>query len=303
MSEALAPLSAAELVEKVVLGGDLSALNSAERLQYYNAVCNSVGLNPLTRPFEFLVLEGKTVLYAKREATDQLRYLRHITVTAVDGKLVDGVYVVTAAVSDDSGRQDQSTGAVPLVKEQGEWKESKSGKKFFQGNGVFASLSPTDKANAMMKAETKAKRRATLSLCGLGIPDESELDDLTPAAPAEQPRVVSQPQSKSAPEPTPAPPAYTAPEGERPTWQDMRKVWHTSATINETEWKGIFAASKPAGWKNSDVVTLIESNLACKAKEIPNGPVYDLVVRYFSFPPVAVAPESGPPSEKTEPGE
>ena len=32
-------------------------------------------------------------------------------------------------------------------------------------------------ANAMMKAETKAKRRATLSLCGLGLMDELEVSD------------------------------------------------------------------------------------------------------------------------------
>ena len=32
-------------------------------------------------------------------------------------------------------------------------------------------------ANAMMKAETKAKRRATLSICGLGWMDEVEALD------------------------------------------------------------------------------------------------------------------------------
>jgi len=34
----------------------------------------------------------------------------------------------------------------------------------------------------MMKAETKAKRRATLSICGLGIPDESEIETFDPQA-------------------------------------------------------------------------------------------------------------------------
>jgi hypothetical protein len=33
-------------------------------------------------------------------------------------------------------------------------------------------------ANALMKAETKAKRRATLSLCGLGMLDETEVSDI-----------------------------------------------------------------------------------------------------------------------------
>jgi hypothetical protein len=34
-----------------------------------------------------------------------------------------------------------------------------------------------DPPNAMMKAVTKAKRRAVLALCGLGISDESEIED------------------------------------------------------------------------------------------------------------------------------
>ena len=33
-------------------------------------------------------------------------------------------------------------------------------------------------ANAIMKAETKAKRRVTLSICGLGMLDETELETI-----------------------------------------------------------------------------------------------------------------------------
>ena len=36
-------------------------------------------------------------------------------------------------------------------------------------------------ANALMKAETKAKRRVTLSLCGLSWPDESEVESIPEA--------------------------------------------------------------------------------------------------------------------------
>jgi hypothetical protein len=37
-------------------------------------------------------------------------------------------------------------------------------------------------ANALMKAETKAKRRVTLSICGLGMLDESEVESIPGAA-------------------------------------------------------------------------------------------------------------------------
>jgi hypothetical protein len=39
-----------DVMEKVVIGGDLSELNAAQRAEYYTAVCRSLGLNPLTKP-------------------------------------------------------------------------------------------------------------------------------------------------------------------------------------------------------------------------------------------------------------
>ena len=45
-----------EVVETVVIGGDLAELNAAPRAEYYAAVCRSLGLNPLTKPFEYLTL-------------------------------------------------------------------------------------------------------------------------------------------------------------------------------------------------------------------------------------------------------
>ena len=48
----------------------------------------------------------------------------------------------------------------------------------------------------MMKAETKAKRRLTLSLCGLGLLDETEVEGqsfATPYQPAQAPQAISSP--------------------------------------------------------------------------------------------------------------
>ena len=64
---------------------------------------------------------------------------------------------------------------------------TQNGKRYFQGNGNFISLPPEAKANAMMKAETKAKRRVTLSICGLGMLDESEFDTIRNTRPIETP--------------------------------------------------------------------------------------------------------------------
>ena len=58
----------AAIVERVLATGDLAKLSSAERINYYNAVCRSVGLNPLTQPFQYITLNGKLTLYVRRDA-------------------------------------------------------------------------------------------------------------------------------------------------------------------------------------------------------------------------------------------
>ena len=62
-----------EVMESVLLKGDLSKLTSQERADYYLTVCRTIGLNPTTQPLAFITLNGKMVLYALRAASDQLR--------------------------------------------------------------------------------------------------------------------------------------------------------------------------------------------------------------------------------------
>lgn len=142
-------------IEQVLAYGDLTKMSSSQRTTYYVRVCESLGLNPLTRPFEFINLNGKLVFYARRDCTDQLRNLHHVTVAIASRERIEDVYVVTAKATLPSGRADESTGAVTV------------------GNLKGDAL-----ANALMKAETKAKRRVTLSICGLSVPDETELETM-----------------------------------------------------------------------------------------------------------------------------
>ncbi len=155
------PRIGADTMEKALLGGDLKSLTPRERLNYYHEVCKSLGLNPLTRPFEYLVLNNKLILYAKRECTEQLRQIRNVSVSIKAREVTEGCYVVTAAATLPDGRSDESVGAVPIDGLKGE-----------------------GRSNAIMKAETKAKRRVTLSICGLAFLDESEVGSVRDAAPA-----------------------------------------------------------------------------------------------------------------------
>lgn len=148
----------AAILEKVVIEGDLSTLSPVERVTYYRRVCETQGLNPFTKPFLYIVLNGKLKLYAARDCTDQLRKRDSISVSITSREVLEGIFVVTAEGRKPDGRTDTSIGAVPIENLKGE-----------------------ARANAMMKAETKAKRRVTLSICGLGWLDESETDSIPDA--------------------------------------------------------------------------------------------------------------------------
>jgi hypothetical protein len=120
-----------------------------------------MGLDPFTKPFDILRLNGKEVLYCTRSGTQQLNKLHKVShlITSRDTNAEAGVYIVTSKASLPDGRCTESIGAVNIAGLKGEMY-----------------------ANAIMKAETKAKRRATLDLLGLGVLDESEAETIPNAS-------------------------------------------------------------------------------------------------------------------------
>jgi hypothetical protein len=141
------------VMERVMVSGDLSPLTPTQRSEYYMRVCQSVGLNPLTKPFAYIKLNGKLTLYALRDCADQLRNIYGISIEIVDRKLTDGFLSVHVRATNKDGRKDEDYGVVPIA----------------------GTLAGEAGANLIMKAVTKAKRRVTLSICGLGMLDETEV--------------------------------------------------------------------------------------------------------------------------------
>jgi hypothetical protein len=202
------PKIGAETMEKVLILGDLKTLTPRERVAYYNGVCQWLGLNPLTQPFSYLHLNGKLLLYAKRECTDQLRKLHGVNLAIKAREVTEGCYVVTAAATLPDGRHDESIGAVPIEGLKGE-----------------------SRANSMMKAETKSKRRATLSICGLGFLDESEVDSVHEASPAAIDPETGEALSSDPDRLRNAPPVEQA-EPARP-WKTFREMLQRFAALKE----------------------------------------------------------------------
>ena len=136
----------------LLANGEGNKLDAKGKENALRQMCHSLGLNPAGVPIQFITLNGKLVPYLTRGATDQIRARAGISTEIVERATVQGAYSVRVKVTMPDGRTDESTGAVNIEGLKGE------------------SL-----ANALMKAETKAKRRATLSAVGLGMMDESEI--------------------------------------------------------------------------------------------------------------------------------
>lgn len=140
------------ILASLVMNGDISRLTPAQKVNYYKRVCDKLGLDPMSQPFRILRLHGKEILYCHRGGAQQLNKLHKVSHEIKARETVNGCFVVSAKAGTPDGRKTESIGAVPIAGLKGE-----------------------QLCNAMMKAETKAKRRATLDLLGLGILDETEI--------------------------------------------------------------------------------------------------------------------------------
>ena len=145
----------ADTMSKLVLRGDMSGLSEDQKVEYYACLCKSMGLNPATKPFQIIKFQGREIMYATKDCTEQLRKIYGVSICELDKLFQDGLYIVTAKAQDKEGRYDAATGVISITN--------------LKGDAM---------ANAIMKAESKAKRRVTLSICGLGMLDESETDTI-----------------------------------------------------------------------------------------------------------------------------
>lgn len=147
-----------DALRRVIISGNLKHLSESQRDQYYVALADALGVDWRMRPFDYIEFDGKVQLYGKANLAEQLRANNKINIGIIERKQVGTVFMVIAR-AEMNGRFDESSGAVDVSKAFG-----------------------TGLANLYMKAETKAKRRVTLSICGAGMLDETEIEDSAPGA-------------------------------------------------------------------------------------------------------------------------
>jgi hypothetical protein len=235
----------AAIVEQIVIQGDLSKLSPAQRVAYYNRVCESLGLNPLTKPFDYITLNRQLTLYLKRDGADQLRKIHKVSVNIVAREHINDLYIVTARAILPDGRSDESIGAVPL-----------------------AGLKGDALANAIMKAETKAKRRVTLSIVGLGWLDETEIETIPDARPvtvdSSTGEIVETPSPP--PEPRGGKAKPNRPSGESPDW-DAVKLYIVKQKLPIAFRDAFVALAQARGWGRKETKEHLDSWIARYERE------------------------------------
>ncbi len=133
-------------------GGDLRILKPDERVRYYRYLCAKLSLDPTFAPIQFVELDGKLRPYITRAGAEMLRAKHGVSTSILRSEIQGNLFVVLVRATAPDGRAEESVAVADLRDKRG-----------------------NDLGNACLFAETKAKRRATLSLLGLGyFLDETE---------------------------------------------------------------------------------------------------------------------------------
>lgn len=154
-----------EVINKAVMLGDMKKMDSAMRLDFYRAVCLSVGLNPLTQPFTPLERQDKTIwLYANATATQQLAKLHQVGFRDMrrvhETVCGEPLYRVETVAFTPDGRSVPAQAVVSLTKkkreQRGTWPDGNP--KFVDaldedGEPLLVPLRGEALANALMRAD------------------------------------------------------------------------------------------------------------------------------------------------------
>jgi len=235
------------VVDDVIARGDLSKLSPEDRVVHYHNVCKSLGLNPFTQPFQYITLNGKLQLYARRDAADQLRKINGINIEVVDRSVHNDLLTIHVRATDKSGRRDEDFGVVAIGGLKGE-----------------------AAANAFLKAVTKAKRRVTLSISGLGFSDETEMDDIPGAEPQSFAHIAAKPEEPPAADKVPSSgddywALWEVLMKEATSAEHLAMRWNAERSLrNNIEWRG----AEHANLKAAVTRRIEELKLSAKAADL-----------------------------------
>jgi hypothetical protein len=160
-------MDASKAMSAYLRTGDLTSLPEPEKDKVLVKMCAHYGLDPIMRPFVMITLNGKQIWYPTKAATDQVAVKFKLTRELLEIKenVERGILECRVRIFQDANVRSETFVAAVSISE------------FVKTNGgqiVTKIISGEAYANALMKVESKAKRRATLGW--LGITDYYEND-------------------------------------------------------------------------------------------------------------------------------
>ena len=151
-------------IRELIVKNDIGQMSDEERVEHYANICKMLGLNPLTSPLGYFNFDGRVQLYAKREATEQLRALYGISCEILDRQWVappdsdrKTIYMVSVRAT-RNGRIDDASGAVSMIAKR----RNRS-----SGNVEKQALTEEEVANAMLRCECVPLESQMLTRRGL----------------------------------------------------------------------------------------------------------------------------------------
>jgi|GEM_PF-4213947 len=165
-----------DILAKILLKGDITDLNSNERILYYNEYCKRLGLDPGTRPFTIMEFkDGKddngkerpkrAILYPNKNCAQQLNRIHKISHDIKSIEQDEESITVIVRATTPEGQFEDGVGGVPIIGKEYKWDSSKNKN---LPTGKMVPLSIDDRLDARSKAITQAKMKSTFDLVGLG---------------------------------------------------------------------------------------------------------------------------------------
>jgi hypothetical protein len=166
------------ILEQVVLKGNLNGLTDEEIIQYYYLKCESIGLDPKSQPFD-IIEKGKDEkkvkkLFINAGGAAQLTAIHQISTKITDKEVKNGYFWITVTAKTPDGRETDDLSLIQVTLPD-----------------LKTNLGGEEYTNAIKKATTQAKRRAIIAHVGVtGLADDQDVTDVNYSE-VEKPEMIS----------------------------------------------------------------------------------------------------------------
>ncbi|MEG4065620.1 hypothetical protein [Microcoleus sp. SVA1_A1] len=147
-------------IDYLDLPKDLSRLSKSKQNQIYTETCDRLGLNPLSFPLDLIKGKNGSTLMINEIGASQLRAKHNISIAVKSHELLPYQETITDPETRTEKTVTRYLAIVTVTATCGDRTE--------EATGAVEAFGSMMRSNAIKKAETQARRRATLAMCGQG---------------------------------------------------------------------------------------------------------------------------------------